>query len=200
MKPAHRCRVVVFALAALAVVGLALPLPTAQAQAPTISSFSPLSLRPGQSQDIVVRGGNLCRRHPFLDQLSRPGRSHPPKAEQRQESGGGLFPGHRSHRYAPRHLRNAGRDQSGNLAAADPPGRRSGGRRAAAGEHDSGRRAARQRPRGDRWDRRSLDQPVLQVPRRSGPAALHGDLRPAHRLGPGPDLASVRRLRPRNRL
>jgi hypothetical protein len=60
VKLAHRLRVVVFALAAMTVAGLMLSLPTAQAQAPTISSLSPLSLRPGQSQDVVVRGGSLA--------------------------------------------------------------------------------------------------------------------------------------------
>jgi hypothetical protein len=52
--------VVVSALAALASAGLTLSLPAARAQAPTMSSLSPLSLRPGQTQDVVVRGGNLA--------------------------------------------------------------------------------------------------------------------------------------------
>jgi hypothetical protein len=52
---AHRLCVVVIALA-----GLALPVQPVRAQAPTVSSLSPLGLHPGQAQDIVVRGGNLA--------------------------------------------------------------------------------------------------------------------------------------------
>jgi hypothetical protein len=51
---------VVFAIAALAAAGLTFGLPKADAQVPAISSLAPLSLRPGQTQEIVVRGGNLA--------------------------------------------------------------------------------------------------------------------------------------------
>ncbi len=60
MRSPLRCRLVILVLAAEAAAGLTFSSPTAEAQAPAISSLSPLSLRPGQTQDLVVRGGNLA--------------------------------------------------------------------------------------------------------------------------------------------
>ena len=58
MKSTRRCRVVILLFTVGACVGFVLA-SVAQAQGPTISSVSPLSVRPGQTQDVIVRGGNL---------------------------------------------------------------------------------------------------------------------------------------------
>jgi hypothetical protein len=63
VNPAPRCSLVVFAFAASALIALGDR--SAQAQAPTISTLSPFSLRPGQTQDITVRGGGLAGATPL---------------------------------------------------------------------------------------------------------------------------------------
>lgn len=60
MKSAPRCRLVVFALATSALAGLGFCTQAVQAQTPAISAIAPLSLRPGQTQDITLRGGGLA--------------------------------------------------------------------------------------------------------------------------------------------
>ncbi len=58
MKRAPRYRLVVFAVAVLALAGF--DASAVHAQAPAISAISPLSLRPGQTQEITLRGGGLA--------------------------------------------------------------------------------------------------------------------------------------------
>lgn len=60
LKPPLRCRLVVFTLVPLALAEFVVGAGTAQAQSPSISSIVPLSLRPGRTQEVVVRGANLA--------------------------------------------------------------------------------------------------------------------------------------------
>ncbi len=68
MQPTRRACVVI-----LAVVILGLPAgafgTSATAWAQTISSVTPLALRPGQTQDVVLAGNGLWRRPAVLVQL-----------------------------------------------------------------------------------------------------------------------------------
>ncbi len=58
MKPAPRRRLVVFAFAVLALAGFDVSM--THAQTPAISAISPLSLGPGQTQEITLGGGGLA--------------------------------------------------------------------------------------------------------------------------------------------